>query len=125
MNLSVRRFIVVSLCLGATASALGWYGFYSSSDCLFPETPKANAQRGARVVRMAAQAWQASSSSTGCPTFDQLKLGRYLGPEQSEKDAWGNDFGITCVGDDVTVSSAGPDRVWKTPDDISVPRARE
>ncbi len=121
----VRRCIAVSLCLLATAGILAWYLFSSSSGCHFPETPKANAQRDARAVRMAAQSWQASRSSTGCPTLDELKRGRYLDPEQRERDAWGTEFGIACVGDDVTASSAGPDRRWKTPDDISVPRASE
>jgi general secretion pathway protein G len=37
-------------------------------------------------------------------------------------DAWGVAFKINCTDDDVTVSSAGPDKKEGTADDIVVPK---
>jgi len=125
VNVWIRRSIGVAVCACTVAGIVGCYIFFDSFGCRFPNTPKAGSQRDARVLRMAAQVWRASGSSMGCPTFAQLKSGRYLDPEQSEKDAWGTEFDISCVGDDVTIASAGPDGRWKTLDDIAVPRASE
>lgn len=90
-----------------------------------PQFKKAQIQTtegAARVIRQAAQQWQAANSETTCPTMSQLVQEKHLDPGQNTNDPWGQPFVLNCADEDVTVSSSGPDKKKGTKDDISVPK---
>jgi hypothetical protein len=89
--------------------------------CRFTDTTLAHAY--ARELRAAAWMWQERTPSKDCPTIARLKEDRALDPEHGEIDPWGVPFRIECHDDEITVASSGPDRQWKTQDDIAVPRS--
>jgi general secretion pathway protein G len=88
----------------------------------FRDAQKSNAETGARVIRTAVQSWQASSGESGCPTMTQLVQDKQLDPGANSNDPWGQPYALACSEDDVTVTSAGPDKKKNTKDDISVPK---
>jgi general secretion pathway protein G len=80
------------------------------------------AEGAARVIRQAAQQWQASNNETSCPTMSQLVQDKLLDPGQNTADPWGQAFVLTCNDEDVTVTSGGPDKKKGSKDDIVVPK---
>ena len=58
---------------------------------------------------------------TGCPTLTQLKRAELLDDSVPLHDAWGERFRVHCVGDDVSVTSAGPDGKPDSTDDVRAP----
>jgi general secretion pathway protein G len=81
------------------------------------------AEGAARVIRQAAQQWQAANSESTCPTMSQLVQEKHLDPGQNTNDPWGQPFVLNCSDEDVTVGSNGPDKKKGTKDDISVPKS--
>jgi hypothetical protein len=57
------------------------------------------------------------TTSTACPTLDELIAAKRLSREKS-LDPWGTPYDLRCEGDFIDVRSAGPDRVFGTPDDV-------
>jgi hypothetical protein len=53
--------------------------------------------------------------------MDDLKRDRQIDSASSGTDPWGNPWRIVCHADEVIVSSAGPDGIDGTRDDIVVP----
>lgn len=53
-----------------------------------------------------------------CPTVDEVVAARLVSVDLHTDDAWGKPFRITCPPDGPRVTSAGPDGVFDTPDDI-------
>lgn len=88
----------------------------------FNKAKISTAENAARVIRQAAQQWQATNNETGCPTMSQLVQDKLLDPGQNTADPWGQAFALTCTDEDVTVSSGGPDKKKGTKDDIVVPK---
>lgn len=80
------------------------------------------ARTGASTIRLAIQNWQATNSETDCPTMDQLVQEKQIDSATNTKDPWGEAYTLTCTGDEVIVTSAGPDKKKGTKDDISVPK---
>ena len=80
------------------------------------------AEGAARVIRQAAQQWQATNNETGCPTMSQLVQDKLLDPGQNTADPWGQAFALTCSDEDVSVISGGPDKKKGTKDDIVIPK---
>lgn len=81
------------------------------------------AQTAARTVRNAVQQWQLSNNDYAtCPTVSELVQDKQLDSGQATTDPWGEDFTITCVDDEVTVQSNGPDKKPDSPDDVIVPQ---
>ncbi|WP_394827975.1 hypothetical protein [Pendulispora albinea] len=74
----------------------------------------------ARQLRRVAQLFRASNP-TACPSMLDLQCERQFEPSTHIVDEWKNPFRIECVGDEIFVRSAGPDRKWDTADDIRVP----
>jgi len=74
-------------------------------------------------VRSATILWKNSHPGDDCPTVDQLKSEGLLEKSFSSKDPWGNAFKLACDVDEITCSTAGPDRKEGTDDDIRVPPA--
>jgi general secretion pathway protein G len=76
-----------------------------------------------RTVRSAVQQWQLSNNDySSCPTVSQLVQDKQLDSAQATTDPWGGDFLIKCEGDDVVVSSNGPDKKQGGTDDIVIPQ---
>jgi hypothetical protein len=55
------------------------------------------------------------------PSVEALRSEKFLDSAFMARDQWGNPFVIECSGDDIVVSTAGPDRTPGTQDDIVVP----
>jgi general secretion pathway protein G len=72
-------------------------------------------------IRSATILWKNSHPGDDCPTVDQLKSEGLLERSFASKDPWGNAFKVACDTDDITCTTAGPDRKEGTQDDISVP----
>jgi general secretion pathway protein G len=89
----------------------------------FKEAQIKTAETGARVIRQAAQSWQASNNETNCPTMSQLVQDKQLDPGASTNDPWGQPYTLSCTDGDVVVTSAGPDKKKGTKDDIRVPKS--
>ncbi len=53
-----------------------------------------------------------------CPTVDEVVEARLVSVELHTDDAWGKPFRITCPPEGPRVTSAGPDGVFDTPDDL-------
>lgn len=66
--------------------------------------------------------WRGAHPGEDCPTVEQLKKEKYLGGDFNLKDPWGNALKLSCESDEVTCSTAGPDRKEGTDDDIRVPK---
>lgn len=81
------------------------------------------AETAARTVRNAVSQWQLSNNDyASCPTVSQLVQDKHLDSGQNTSDPWGSDFIINCSGDEVVVSSPGPDKKVGSKDDIVVPK---
>lgn len=76
------------------------------------------ARTDAQSVRSAVEMHLAQNPDASCPTVGQLVSERILSTRSRTVDPWDGMFAVTCVGEDVTVTSAGPDRSWGTEDDI-------
>lgn len=114
--------MIILLCAASAAGIFVWTAFFGPIHCRFPDDAEHDVQTRARILRSAVQSWQTGNSSMGCPNFAQLNSTGYIDPAQSVMDPWGTEYGISCVDDEVIVSSAGPDRRWDTLDDTSIPR---
>ena len=74
-------------------------------------------QADAATIRSAVEQFTMENPGQGCPSMDDL-VGDFLSSSNRTKDAWENDFSIECDGQNITVSSAGPDGQMGTEDDI-------
>lgn len=117
----IRRLVVVGTGVVVAFGIVGFNLFFGPIHCRFPDDPEHKVRTGARVVRSAVQSWQAARSPTECPGLAQLNSERYLDRGISGVDPWGTEYRISCTNEEVTVSSAGPDRRWGTGDDTRVP----
>jgi general secretion pathway protein G len=74
------------------------------------------------TARSAVVMWRSSHPGEDCPTMEQLKQEKLLGGDFNLKDPWGNPFKLSCDSEEVTCTTAGPDRKEGTDDDIRVPK---
>jgi general secretion pathway protein G len=74
------------------------------------------------TARQATMQWKAVHPSEDCPTVDQLKTEKDLDTGFNLKDPWGSPYKLSCDADEITCTSAGPDRKEGTDDDIRVPQ---
>ncbi|MGD0674261.1 MAG: prepilin-type N-terminal cleavage/methylation domain-containing protein [Polyangiaceae bacterium] len=85
---------------------------------------KANVQAArtaCSTARQATMTWKAVHPSEDCPTVEQLKVEKDLDTGFNIKDPWGNPYKLSCDTDEITCTSAGPDRKEGTDDDIRFP----
>lgn len=75
----------------------------------------------AHMIRSAALRLLEHRAESACPNLEQLFTDRQV-DHSTFADAWDNTFELSCVGDDVLVRSAGPDRQSGTDDDIVAPK---
>jgi general secretion pathway protein G len=81
------------------------------------------AKTACSTVRQATMQWKAVNPGADCPSVEQLKTEKDLDTGFNLKDPWGNLFKVSCDADEITCTSAGPDRKEGTEDDIRVPAA--
>jgi general secretion pathway protein G len=79
-------------------------------------------EQNARAIRGVIQRWRATNGGADCPTISQLQQDKEIDKASKTDDAWNKPFKIQCTGDDVIVSSSGPDKKDGTADDIVVPK---
>lgn len=66
---------------------------------------------GVAMVRM---------SSDKCPTVDDIVRLGVVPPAVKSRDIWGSPYRVVCAPHRLSVTSAGPDLLFDTPDDIVV-----
>jgi hypothetical protein len=86
----------------------------------YREAQVKTATTDARNIRQVATQFLALNSDTDCPTVQSLIAARELDSAGNTQDPWGQPYTISCDGDDISVSSAGPDKQDGTEDDILV-----
>jgi general secretion pathway protein G len=74
------------------------------------------------TLRQATLSWKATHPGEDCPTPEMLKKEKEIDATANLKDPFGGGYKISCEGDEITVSSPGPDKKPGTDDDIIVPK---
>jgi general secretion pathway protein G len=117
-GLTLVELIIVITIIGVLTAAIsvGLMKAKKTAD-IGTTTTACNTARGATAM------WRSAHPADDCPTIDQLKKEKFLGSDFNVKDPWGGEIKLACDSDDVTCSSAGPDRKEGTDDDIHVPKA--
>jgi general secretion pathway protein G len=80
------------------------------------------AQTACNTIRSATIQWRAVHPGDDCPTVDALKKEKFLDTGFNLKDPWNSSYKLGCDADEITCTSAGPDRKEGTEDDIHVPQ---
>ena len=80
------------------------------------------AKTACSTVRQATMQWKAINPGGDCPTVEELKAEKDLDTGFNLKDPWNNPYKLNCDSDEITCTSAGPDRKEGTEDDILVPQ---
>ncbi len=89
-----------------------WPGKFCCGGSRIPDSEtRAQALRSATTMYLA-------ENPHGCPSVADLVAGGYLDTDKSTTDVWENPFHIECKGTRITVTSAGPDQLFGTDDDI-------
>jgi general secretion pathway protein G len=116
-GLTLVELIVVITIIGVLTAAIsvGVMSAKKSADLKLAKT-------ACNTIRDATIQWKAVHSGEDCPTIDQLKQEKILDTGFSVKDPWGIAFKLSCDTDEITCTSAGPDRKDSTDDDIHVPQ---
>lgn len=71
-------------------------------------------------IRQVATQYIALHSAEECPSVQSLIAAKQLDSAGNTEDPWGGAYAISCEGDDISVSSSGPDKKDGTEDDIVV-----
>jgi len=79
------------------------------------------AKTACNSVKSATLLWKNAHPDLDCPTVEVLKKEKFLDTGFMPKDAWGNPYKVACDVDEITCTTAGPDRKEGTEDDIIVP----
>ena len=82
----------------------------------YREAQVKTAKTNARNIRNVAT--QHVAMKGDCPTVQTLIADKELDSAGDTKDPWGGEFTIKCEGDDITVSSPGPDKKDNSGDEI-------
>ncbi len=117
-QLAVLAFLLVM----AALCTVNWAWILVGPGCRIP--PFKVAEYDAHEVRSAVTRWRGLRSGHECPDTAQLVLDGQIDPASKLTDPWGKPYWIRCLasGDDVVVSSAGPDGLDGNSDDIVVPK---
>jgi prepilin-type N-terminal cleavage/methylation domain-containing protein len=116
-GLTLIELVIVITIIGAltAAMAIGVMKAKTTADIGTARTACDN-------VRSAVVQWKAVHPSEDCPTVEQLKSEKILDTGFSLKDPWGTAYKIACDQDEITCTSAGPDRKEGTDDDVHRPQ---
>lgn len=86
----------------------------------YREAQVKTAMTNARKIRAVATQYIALKGGGDCVTVEDLIAEKELDAEAGSADPWGGSYTIGCSGDDISVSSPGPDQKDGTEDDILV-----
>lgn len=116
-GLTLVELVIVITIIGVLTAAIS-IGVMSAKKKADIGTTKTacDTARGATVM------WRSSHPGEDCPTIEQLKQEKLLGSDFNVKDPWNNPLKLTCDSDEITCTTAGPDRKEGTDDDIRVPK---
>lgn len=111
MTLVEIMIVVIIMALIATAVGVA----------VLPQMKRARVEQtrsDAQQVQSAAVLYLGQEAGADCPAVSDLVEAGVLDRSRRTTDAWDHEFSIECEGDDVYVSSAGPDGQPGTEDDI-------
>jgi general secretion pathway protein G len=109
MTLIEIMIVMVIMAMVATAASFA----------IIPQLEKAKIKQtatDAKAISAAAEMYMAEND--GCPTVEELVTHKILKGTTNTKDAWDNDFVISCDQDGAVARSAGPDKQTGSEDDI-------
>lgn len=86
----------------------------------YQESQKNQAKIDARTIHPVAEKYMVDHPGE-CPTVELLREKKELSTASKITDPWDSPYKITCNEEDITVSSAGPDKKDNTADDIRIP----
>lgn len=86
----------------------------------YKEAQVKTATTDARNIRQVATQYMALRSGAECPTVQSLIADKELDSSGNTVDPWGQPYKIVCEGDDITVTSPGPDKQEGNEDDVVV-----
>jgi len=110
MTLVEIMVVVIIMVLIATAVAV----------IALPRLERAEMERArtdAMTIEGAVNLYFVENRNADCPTVQDLVEGNVI-DEDKTKDPWDQDYVIECNGENVTVTSSGPDRQMGSEDDI-------
>ena len=86
----------------------------------YREAQVKTATTDARNIRQVATQYMALRSGAECPSVQTLIAEKELDSSGNTEDPWGQPYKVLCEGDDISVTSPGPDKQEGTEDDIVV-----
>lgn len=111
MTLTEIMIVVIIMALIATAVGVA----------VIPKWREAQVRQtrtDAQTIRGAAERFVIGNTGNDCPSMNDLVEGGEISRQSRTKDAWDRDFKIECDGNEIIVSSAGPDGQFGGDDDI-------
>ena len=111
----VEVLIVVSI-LALISGGVGVYALEK-----YREAQIRMAVTNAKEIRKMVGMWRSEGRGDECPTVSQLENDKVMDKGSDNVDPWGSAFEIRCDGDEIYVSSPGPDKKKGTEDDITEP----
>lgn len=113
LGMTLTEIMIVLVIMAMIATAIGV--------AVIPAFNRARVKQAridANTVRTAVEGYLLSNANEGCPTIADLVSSGEIRGSGTTKDPWNHDFRIECRGDDVTVTSAGPDGSFGNDDDV-------
>lgn len=117
-GMTLIEIMVVVIIMGLIASAVGFGVFNYLKRAKIKTTEQA-----IDVIRSAVRLYE-NDHPNQCPTVEQLQAEGFLDRNKSTTDAWGRPFVINCEGEDIHVSSNGPNGRPGDEDDIPSPASQ-
>ena len=111
-GMTLIEIMVVVIIIGLMMGGIGFGAFN-----FLKRAKVKNTEQAVGLVREAVRLYE-NDHPGQCPTVQQLQSEGFLDRTKSANDAWGHAFSITCDGENISVSSPGPDGRPGTDDDI-------
>lgn len=118
-GMTLIEIMVVVIIIGLMMGGIGFGAFN-----FLKRAKVKNTEQAVGLVREAVRLYE-NDHPGQCPTVQQLQSEGFLDRTKSANDAWGHAFSITCDGENISVSSPGPDGRQGTDDDIPNSRAQQ
>jgi general secretion pathway protein G len=110
--MTLVEIMIVVIIMALIATAVGMAVLPALLDARIQQT-----RSDAATMQSVVTAYLATGGD-GCPSGSDLAAAGVLNSSTRARDAWDHDFVIECEGDQVLVSSPGPDGQLGTEDDV-------